>query len=130
MSSDTPKKKAQPKKKAAPKKPAQSKSAPGKKPGTGKRGRPPKAKTYDANAKDTDATKRIRKELEEVAAGTLTGIYSSVDEMVDELQREALEVADKIDEVADRVADSVVVFANDVKKASLRKRMLKWFKKK
>ena len=113
--SETPKKKA-PAKKAA----TSKKKAPAKKPGTGKRGRPPKNANYKADAKDTDKDDLIINQL----------VSNAVDPLIAKVQDEALELADKVDDVVDGVADRVVIFANDVKKQSLRKRMLKWFKKK
>lgn len=121
--SDTPKKKA-PAKKAA----TSKKKAPAKKPGTGKRGRPPKNANYKANAKDGDGDGLVQdgtsheRLIEEIAETAVEGF-------IDKVQDEALELADKIDEVVDDAIDKVVIFANDVKKKSLRDRMLKWFKR-
>jgi hypothetical protein len=133
MSSDTPKKKA-PAKKAA----TAKKKAPAKKQGAAKRGRPPKAAAYKANAKDgdgdglvqdgTEHERPLRDELEERAAEAL-GVFTGADSMVDKLQEEALELADKIDDAVDDAIDSVVIFAENIKKKSLRDRMLKWFKR-
>lgn len=116
--SETPKKKKAPAKKAA-----TSKKAPAKKQGTGKRGRPPKNAAYKADAKDHDKDDLISSVVQDA-------VYESADEMIDALQAEALELADKLDEAVDNAIDKVVIYANDVKKKSLRDRMLKWFKKK
>ena len=129
--SETPKKKA-PAKKAAAKKSTAKKAAPAKKQGTGKRGRPPKNANYKANAKDGDGDGYVQdgtnhqRSAESVIAEV---VESAKNEFINELQETALEVADKIDEVVDDTIDRVVIFANDVKKKSLRDRMLKWFKK-
>lgn len=118
--SETPKKKTPAKKSAAAKKKTAVKKAPAKKVGTGKRGRPPKNANYKANAKDTDKDSLITNDM----------VASAVDPLIKKVQDEALELADKVDDVVEDVAEKVVIFANDVKKKSLRDRMLKWFKRK
>lgn len=125
--SETPKKKS-PAKKAA----ISKKKAPAKKPGTGKRGRPPKNSPYKATAKDGDGDGLVQdgttnmRSIDEVVSEV---VESTKDQILNELQDTALEVADKIDDVVDDAIDRVVIFANDVKKKSLRDRMLKWFKR-
>lgn len=98
--SDTPNKK--PAKKAQPKKAQPKPTASSKQPA--KRGRPPKK-----------AQPKVEAKPKEVA--------SDIEEFLDELERVVAS------EPVDRDEDSVVVRTNDVKSASLRKRMLKWFKK-
>lgn len=127
MSSDTPKKKA-PAKKAA----TAKKKAPAKKQGAAKRGRPPKAAAYKANAKDGDGDGLVQDGTEHersIEKAIDEAVHSTIDEMVDKLQEEALELADKIDDAVDDAIDSVVIFAENIKKKSLRDRMLKWFKR-
>lgn len=98
--SETPKKK--------PAKKAQSKKAQPKAPTSSaqpaKRGRPPKKVQQKMDAAPKES-------------------FSDVEEFLDGLERIVASDA------SDRDSDSVVVRTNDVKSASLRKRMLKWFKK-
>ena len=96
--SDTPKKKTS--KSTPAKKQAQKKPATAK--GTGKPGRPKKvvAPTPDVEPKK---------------------VSESIDEFIDELQR-------IVEEDQPKQASDVVIHADNVKKPSLRKRMLKWFK--
>lgn len=97
--SDTPNKK--PAKKAQPKKAQPKPTASSKQPA--KRGRPPKKAQPKVEAKPK-------------------GVASNVEEFLDELER--IVASEPVDH-----EDSVVVRTNDVKSASLRKRMLKWFRK-
>jgi len=96
-----------PKKKPAKKTPA--KKAPAKKVA---------AKPKAAPAKQGAQRGRPRKKIEDIP----DKVFATADEFVDELVREA-------DEAVDAVLDQVIIRANDVKKKSLRDRMLKWFKR-
>lgn len=114
-----------PKKKAVAKKATPAKKAAAKKSPTGaKRGRPPKS-APKADARDGDKDGRVQdgtpfeRELD-------TYIDELASDIIDTLKDGAKEVA----EVVKETADSVVVRASDIKKPSLRKRMLAWFKRK
>lgn len=101
--SEAPKKKTpakkQPQKKAAPKKPAAAK------PGTAKRGRPKK-----------------------VVVDAVSPVHEGIDEFMNALERSVDELEQTVDAAIDRAADEVIIRAKDIKKRSLRERMLKWFK--
>lgn len=105
--SDTPKKKASPAKVPAKKKaPAKKPGIPAKKP-SAKKVAPPKTGAQRG---------RPRKVIIDDSL-----VHESVDAMLDAL--------DEAEKVIDKVADSVIIRANDIKKKSLRERMLKWFKR-
>lgn len=106
--SNTPKKKAPAKKATPAKKTAAKKDAPKKAPA--KRGRPPKAKSVEQIV--TDAVE-----------DAVTPIVNEAESFIDELIGDAVEMLEE-------ATDSVVIRANDIKKASLRKRVLAWFKRK
>lgn len=96
--SDTPKKKTS--KSTPAKKQAQKKPAQPK--GTGKPGRP-------------------RKVVEPKPEVTIKEVVADVEQFLDQIER-------VVDEQVTKVQDNVVVHAESIKKISLRKRMMKWFK--
>ena len=106
--SNTPKKKAPAKKATASKKPAPKKDAVKKAPA--KRGRPPKVKAVEDAAVSA---------VEEVVTTVVTETESLIDEFI----------GDAVDAL-EEATENVVIRANDIKKASLRKRVLAWFKRK
>lgn len=94
------------------KKKAPAKKAPAKKP-SAKKPAKPKAEATKTGAQRGRPRKKIQDDL-------VRTVVSS---------DEFMNIVDKADDALDRVADSVIIRANDIKKKSLRERMLKWFKK-
>ena len=87
-----------------------------------KKAQPAKKQGAKGTAASKTPAKRGRpKKVVATAGEAASKIEDAAESFVDELVREA-------EEAIDRVADEVIIRANDVKKISLRKRMLKWFK--
>ena len=105
--SNTPKKKTPAKKAAASKKPAPKKAPEKKTPA--KRGRPPKAKS-------------VEEVLVNAAEEAVSPVLEEAESLLDNLIDDAVEMLED-------ATENVVIRANDIKKASLRKRVLAWFKR-